>query len=61
MTKTERLIADLLNALGAIERTALSNNSAACMRIHGMASQAFANADAMLERNSDGYKVQVKA
>jgi hypothetical protein len=60
MTKTEHVIADLINALGAIQRTALSDNSPACMRVYGISQQALANVESRLERNTDGYKVKVK-
>ena len=57
MTKHDRIISYLIDALDAIQRTALSDNTAACMRIHGMASQAIEHTNNQRERNTDGYLV----
>jgi hypothetical protein len=57
MTNSDRIILDLLNALGAIEGTAMSDNSPACMRIGGIASQARTNVERCMSRNVGGYLV----
>lgn len=65
MTKHDRIIAELVNALAMIERTAKGENShvqgsAIAPYIAGMANQAQWNVTRQSERNSDGYLV-VKA
>jgi hypothetical protein len=54
MTKADRIILDLINALDAIERA--DNIHFA----HGIANQAIKNAKHDLQRNTDGY-LTVKA
>ena len=58
MTKPDRIIADLMNALDMIARKALEPPSEAVIPyIIGVATQAAKNCNAQRERNADGYLV----
>ncbi len=57
MTKHDRIVADLVDALDAIERATLSDDPHALAYIQGMAQQAQKNVNAQRELNSDGYLV----
>lgn len=56
MTKHDRIIAELVNALDAIRRES-AKPEASRHYINGIAQQAVANCDAQREQNSDGYLV----
>lgn len=58
MTKADRIIADLINALDAVKREA-EKPEASRHFIVGLATQAMANCDAQRERNTDGYLVSI--
>jgi hypothetical protein len=63
MSNADRVIADLINALDAIERLAARGLNGTCDAresiaiISGCASQAIANVRRMQVRNADGYLV----
>lgn len=57
MTKADRIIRELVDALDYIQREATMQNDGAIDRIRGAAEQAIANADRQRVRNADGYLV----
>jgi hypothetical protein len=57
MTKSDRIIAELIDALDKIERKTHGTKLEALAYIGGVAKQAQANANTQRERNSDGYLV----
>lgn len=57
MTKADRIIRELVDALDSIAREATNQRDGAIDRIRGAAEQAIANADRQRVRNADGYLV----